>query len=109
MNKFPFSSHNITISQLETMLPMDEKIDFEPGLNSPIPQLDGLEATKNVMFTFKSKYGEEDIEYSLSKIFPAKAVPRLVSRARIGPHSADHSGTERSRWSEFHLASHECQ
>ena len=61
MNKFPFSSHNITISQLETMLPMDEQIDFEPGLNSPIPQLDGLEATKNVMFTFKSKYGEEDI------------------------------------------------
>ena len=45
------------------------------------------------MFTFKSEYGVKDIEYSLSKIFPEEAVPALVSRVRIGPHSADHLRT----------------
>ena len=39
---------------------------------------------------FKSEYGEEDIEYSLSKILPEKTVPTLVSRVRISPRSADH-------------------
>ena len=27
--------------QLVTEIPLDEKIDFEPVLNSPVPQLDG--------------------------------------------------------------------
>ena len=42
------------------------------------------------MSTFRSEYGEEDIEYSLSKVLPEKAVPTLVSRVRIGQQSADH-------------------
>ena len=42
------------------------------------------------MFTFKSEYGEEDIEYSLSKIFPENAITTLVTRARIFLRSADH-------------------
>ena len=65
-------------------------VDIDTGLISPVPQLDGLESHKKVMFTFKSEYGEEDIEYSLSKILPEKAVPTLVSRVRLGPRSADH-------------------
>ena len=65
-------------------------VEIESGLNSPILQLDGLESKREVMFTFKSEYGVEDIEYSLSKIFPEKAVPALVFRVRIGPRSADH-------------------
>ena len=40
------------------------------------------------MFTFK--YSEQDIEYSLTKIFPENAVTTLVTRARICPRSADH-------------------
>ena len=42
------------------------------------------------MFTFKSEYGEEDIEYSLSEIFTENAVTTLVTRARIFLRSADH-------------------
>ena len=65
-------------SQLVTILPCGEN---EPGLNLPIPQLDGMmEPKKKVMFTFKSEYGVEDIDNSLSKILPEKAVPDLVSR-----------------------------
>ena len=78
------------IYQLITKLPLGEDRDIQSGLNCPIPQVDGLEATEKVMFTFKSEYGEEDIEYSLSKILPEKAVPILVSRVRTSPRSADH-------------------
>ena len=60
------------------------------GLISPITQLDGImEANKKVLFTFKSEYGVEDTEYSLSKILPEKAAPALVSRVSIGLRSAD--------------------
>ena len=41
----------------------------------------------NVMFTFKSEYGERDIEYSLIKM---NAVTTLDTRARICPRSDDH-------------------
>jgi hypothetical protein len=64
-------------SQLVTLLPCGD----EPGPNSPIPQVDAImEAKKKDMFTFKSEYGVEDIDYSLIKILPYKVVPALVSR-----------------------------
>ena len=77
-------------SQLITKLPLGEDRDIKSGLKSPIPQVDGLEPTEKVMFAFKSEYGEEDIEYSLSKILPEKTVHILVSRVQISPRSADH-------------------
>ena len=65
-------------------------VKIESVLNSTIPQLDELESKKKVRFTLKSEYGVKDIEYSLSKNFPEKAVPALVSRVRFEPRSADH-------------------
>ena len=75
-------------NQLIIKLPLEENrhVDIET-----VPQLDGhQESDQKVMFSFRSEYGEEDIEYSWSKVLPEKAVPTLVSRVRIGPRSADH-------------------
>ena len=57
-------------------LPSDKNrhVDIES-----VPQLDGHQVSdQRVMFTFRSEYGEEDIEYSLSKVLPEKAVPTLL-------------------------------
>jgi hypothetical protein len=42
-----------------------------------------------VLFTFKSEYGEEDIRDSLGEIFPP-FVAQLDSRIRLGRLAADH-------------------
>ena len=61
----------------------------ETGPNSPIPQVDGTLEKKDVTFTFKSEYGEEDIRHSLGEIFPP-FVASLDSRVRLGRLAADH-------------------
>jgi hypothetical protein len=76
-------------NQLIVKLPLDETrhvVDIES-----VPQLDGYqESVQKVMYTFRSEYGEEDIDYSLSKVLPENALPTLISRVRIGTQSADH-------------------
>ena len=75
-------------NQLIIKLPLEENRHVDIGA---VPQLDGhQESDQKVMFSFRSEYGEEDIDYSLSKVLPEKAVPNLVSRVRVGPRSADH-------------------
>ena len=59
------------------------------GPNSPIPQVDGTLEIKDVAYTFKSEYGEEDIRHSLEEIFPP-FVASLDSRVRLGRLEADH-------------------
>ena len=63
----------------------------ETGPYSPIPQVDGQETLENkeVSYTFKSEYGEEDIRHSLGEIFPP-FVASLDSRVRLGRLEADH-------------------
>ena len=64
-----------------------------------IAQLDGTEENtiEKATFAFKSEYGEEDILYSLSLVFPENLDndinPKLVSRVRSRPKSADHDCT----------------
>ena len=72
----------------------------EDNIASPIVQLDGTEeetAIEKAIFTVKSEYGEEDILYSLSLVFPENLDndinPKLVSRVRLRPKSADHDCT----------------
>ena len=70
-----------------------EDIPLSKELASPILQVDGCENQLNerVFFTFHSEFGEEDIMYSLSEIFPEKVVTSttLLSRVRQG-RTADH-------------------
>ena len=60
----------------------------ETGLISPLPQLDGEDVVEHLTFSFKSDYGQEDIEYTLNDILPKST--NLVSRVRIRPLDADH-------------------
>ena len=61
-------------SQLILELPMEGQVGNKAVENqqdiSPVPQFDGADIEKKVAYTFKSEFGEEDIAYSLSKIFP---------------------------------------
>jgi hypothetical protein len=41
-----------------------------PGVNSPIPQVDGEHVVEHPTFSFKSDYGKEDIEDTLTEILP---------------------------------------
>ena len=57
---------------------------------SPIPQLDGdVGDYGKVVYQFTSDYGEEDINHTLSEIFPEGKVT-MESRDRIKPLSACH-------------------
>ena len=63
------------------------------GILSPIPQLDGeVGDDGKVIFQFTSDYGEEDINHTLSEIFPEGEVT-MESRDRIKPLSACHRWT----------------
>ena len=53
------------------------------------PKVDGIEDKKEVVFTFLSDYGEEDILDSFPEIFP-RITAKLASRVRVTPRSADH-------------------
>ena len=56
---------------------------------SPMPQLDGAAVDQSVRYSFQSDYGEEDIEDTLSEIFPEN-VTKIVSRVRVSRLSATH-------------------
>ena len=62
-----------------------------PVGTEPIPQVDGGFDTKDstVTYNFTSKYGEEDILYSLEELFPEKSAV-LLSRVRVTPLRAEH-------------------
>ena len=81
-------------SQLILELPMEGQVGNKAVENqqdiSPVPQFDGADIEKKVAYTFKSEFGEEDIAYSLSKIFPENVTTTMVSRLRLGTRSADH-------------------
>ena len=74
-----------TSSKLAVQLSNEKKDTVEVGPHSPILQVDGQDGDKvnEVLFTFKSEYGEEDIRFSLGEIFPP-FVARLDSRVRLG-------------------------
>ena len=61
-------------------------------MSSPIQQVDG-EGEKvrdgDVVFTFDSEYGEEDVEYTLELVFQGVQAT-LVSRTRVQPMKANH-------------------
>ena len=61
----------------------------EQRVESPIPQLDGESSLDDQTYSFKSDYGQEDIDYTLSEIFPENETI-LASRIRITPKGADH-------------------
>ena len=69
----------------------NKAVDVETGPHSPILQVDGQDAVlcKDVSYTFKSEYGEEDIRSSLEEMFPP-FVAQLDSRVRLGRNTADH-------------------
>ena len=79
-------------SQLVIELPLGQRggRPVETQVTSPIPQLDGAYAAQKMMFSFKSEFGEEDIEYSLSELLPENVAYTFLSRVRLGPRSADH-------------------
>ena len=64
-----------------------------------IPQVDGQEegvqGEDKVTYTFVSDFGEEDILYSLSELFPDtdNLETKLVSRIQVRPRSAHHMCT----------------
>ena len=61
----------------------------EAGPHSPILQVDGALQDDKLSYSFVSDYGEEDVEYALTQIFPSVDV-RLVSRVRLQTRSANH-------------------
>ena len=58
---------------------------------SPIPQVDGVEETVEVVtYEFKSDYAEEDIVYSMEEIFETIGNIKLVSMvSTMRPRSAE--------------------
>ena len=85
-----------TKNKLVLHLKKQEYETLKPGLKSPISQVDGeayQEENKTIKYTFLSEFGEEDILYSLEKLFPADHIvssTTLVSRIRTKPLSAEH-------------------
>ena len=83
-------SHNT--SQLVLNLAREGVTPVETGPSSPIPQVDG-EGEKvrdgDVVFTFDSEYGEEDVTYTLEQVFQGVQVT-LRSRTRVQPMKANH-------------------
>ena len=78
------------------VLEMNEMTETEKCLDSPIPQLDRdmnkLDVNENkVIYSFKSEYAEEDIEYTLEEIFQDTVVTSsaIVSREKVKPRSAE--------------------
>jgi hypothetical protein len=71
----------------------EEVIPLNPVNNSPILQLEGAGVEDKITYSFRSDYGEEDIIYTLSEIFPDTVLPTLVSRVRVKPMSAFHHCT----------------
>ena len=67
----------------------DRPVGVGAGPPSPILQVDGSDEEEKVTYSFVSDFGEEDIEYALSQIFPSIDVT-LVSRVRLQPRTADH-------------------
>ena len=94
----PSSSNRLI---LELAKPKDKPV--ETRLASPILQLDGatnvevnqVEDTTIMFFSFKSKHSEEDIINSLREILPDDGVTSttLVLRDRLRDHSPDHACT----------------
>ena len=91
-----------TTNKLVIELAKDQNMDRPvENVTSPIPQVDGQEDSLavqgevKVTYTFVSDYGEEDIIYSLSEIFPEteKREPTLASRVQVRPRSAHHMCT----------------
>ena len=71
---------------------VNEELPLQPSI-SPIDQLDGAAIEEKIAYSFRSEYGEEDIVYAMSEIFPESVIPNLVSRIRIEPRSAFHQCT----------------
>ena len=61
----------------------------EAGLHSPILQVDRAVQDDKLSYSFVSDYGEEDVEYALTQIFPSADV-RFVSRVTLQTQSANH-------------------
>ena len=89
---------NTSSSTRKVVLDLPKVVNIEKPEDN-IAQLDGTEETaiEKATFAFKSEYGEEDILYSLSLVFPENLDnninPKLVSRVRSRPKSADHDCT----------------
>ena len=57
---------------------------------SPIPQVDGVEETVEVVtYEFKSDYAEEDVVHSIEEIFETIGTGKLVSMVAVRPRSAE--------------------
>ena len=78
-----------TSNQLMLDLAKEKVTPLVTGQPSPIPQADGEgKEVRDVIFTFSSDYGEEDILYTLDQVF--KDVPvTLLSRIRVNPMKAE--------------------
>jgi hypothetical protein len=81
-----------TSKQLVLNLAREVVTPVETGPSSPAPQVDG-EGEKvgdgDVVFTFDSEYGEEDVTYTLELVFQGVQVS-LMSRTRVQPMKANH-------------------
>ena len=87
---------SISTKMLVLELAKAKDIPVTKELASPILQVDGAEKlpSGNSVFNFHSEFGEEDIMYSFSEIFPEDIVTSytLLSRDRVG-RTADHNCT----------------
>ena len=96
-------------TNVKTCVICDKRFASEKGLQTHlgkshgnIPQLDGVsdDETKELIYTFVSNYGEEDVLYTMQELLELKLVPSLpvlVSRVKINNGSADHLCTVRLR------------
>jgi hypothetical protein len=78
-------------SKLVVQLSDEKETNVETGPHNPILQVDGNDTTqlRDISYSFKSEYGEEDIRLALEEIFPP-FVAQLDSRVRLGRLAADH-------------------
>ena len=91
-----------TTSQLISKVSPGVNIPVETGMNSPIPQVDGEHVVDHLTFSFKSDYGKEDIEDTLTEILPKTY--NLISRERITPLGSEHLCTvvlQEMNWQNF--------
>ena len=98
------SATNKLVIELPNTVEQDRPVETIPQVDG---QEEGVQGEEKVTYTFVSNFGEEDILYALTEVFPQseKTETTLVSRQRLKPLSAHHiyvhCDSETRRWSDF--------
>ena len=85
------SATNKLVIELPNTVEQDRPVESIPQVDG---QEEGVQGEDKVTYTFVSNFGEEDILYALTEVFPlTETETKFVSRLRLRPLSAHHQCT----------------